>query len=349
MKRQAAAVLVVSIVAWAGLSAVAKLSPRIVELRYAAHPDYDRLVVQIAGDLEVFHQPFRVGEPFVLELNARPKLPDRVIQTSLQRLGRIRIQGAGDGARLLIQARTSRIRSFLLQNPTRLVIDFGAPGNSPFPIPPGTERVLEAVAPPEPVALLDEAIGPVIESETVEAELVEPELAAVEPAPAPTPAPVLEPQVHRPRPRDPLVEPDRQPAEQLAESVPSVGDSPGSRAMEPGAREQSVQIALGGLFLALLGAAAWFALRVWRRMPAEATSAGVVARAILEGPVETITVADLSRGSTDRTGILERRLDDEVRARMQVEERVIQLQEELKIVRDRLHRVSRREGGGSAR
>ena len=44
-------------------------------------------------------------------------------------------------------------------------------------------------------------------------------------------------------------------------------------------------------------------------------------------------------------GIFEKRIGDEVRARMQLEERVIRLQEELKIVTDRLHRVSRRDGG----
>ena len=43
-----------------------------------------------------------------------------------------------------------------------------------------------------------------------------------------------------------------------------------------------------------------------------------------------------------RLDTLEKRLDDEVRARMMLEERLVQLHEELKIIRDRLARRVRR-------
>jgi hypothetical protein len=39
---------------------------------------------------------------------------------------------------------------------------------------------------------------------------------------------------------------------------------------------------------------------------------------------------------------MDRRIDEEVRARMQLEERLAQVQEEIKVMRDRLQRVARR-------
>src|SRR5262249_35745389 len=57
--------------------------------------------------------------------------------------------------------------------------------------------------------------------------------------------------------------------------------------------------------------------------------------------VEAISVEEL-RGAADATTVLEQRLDDEVRARLALEERLAQAGEELKVLRDRLHRVERR-------
>jgi hypothetical protein len=44
-----------------------------------------------------------------------------------------------------------------------------------------------------------------------------------------------------------------------------------------------------------------------------------------------------------RLGILEKRLDEEVRARMQLEERLIHVTEELKVMRDRMRRSELRD------
>jgi hypothetical protein len=48
------------------------------------------------------------------------------------------------------------------------------------------------------------------------------------------------------------------------------------------------------------------------------------------------------RRAADAASVLEQRLDDEVRARVALEERLSQAGEELKVLRDRLHRVERR-------
>ncbi len=46
-------------------------------------------------------------------------------------------------------------------------------------------------------------------------------------------------------------------------------------------------------------------------------------------------------GAADRLEILEKRLDEEVRARAHVEERVALLNEELKVLRDRVNRLAK--------
>jgi hypothetical protein len=58
---------------------------------------------------------------------------------------------------------------------------------------------------------------------------------------------------------------------------------------------------------------------------------------------ETIAPEEIY-GSGNREEILEKRLDEEVRARMLVEERVTHADEEIKILRDRVGRLERRRG-----
>jgi hypothetical protein len=56
---------------------------------------------------------------------------------------------------------------------------------------------------------------------------------------------------------------------------------------------------------------------------------------------ETITPDEVLRAS-DRIDLLEKRIDEEVRGRMQVEQRLGQIQEDIKVVRDRINRLVRR-------
>ena len=61
---------------------------------------------------------------------------------------------------------------------------------------------------------------------------------------------------------------------------------------------------------------------------------------------ETITPDEIL-AAADRIDLLDKRIDEEVRARMQLEECVLHANEELKVMRDRLHRASRRTEGDS--
>jgi hypothetical protein len=56
---------------------------------------------------------------------------------------------------------------------------------------------------------------------------------------------------------------------------------------------------------------------------------------------ESITPGEVLNAS-DRLDLLEKRIDEEVRARMQLEHRVVMVQEDLKVVRDRVIRMGKR-------
>jgi hypothetical protein len=59
------------------------------------------------------------------------------------------------------------------------------------------------------------------------------------------------------------------------------------------------------------------------------------------GPPYSISAEEVV-AARDRIDLLEVRLDEEARARLNVEERVSQVQEDIKVIRDRLNRLMRR-------
>ena len=56
---------------------------------------------------------------------------------------------------------------------------------------------------------------------------------------------------------------------------------------------------------------------------------------------ESITPEEVLNAS-DRLDLLEKRIDEEVRSRVQLEDRMVEVQEDLKVVRDRVNRIARR-------
>ena len=147
MGSRPARVIVVAFGLWAGLASMTHAA-RIVDIRVGGHTDYDRLVIEVEGELRAFHQPARSGERFVLELNAEPSEPILVLETTLPRMGRVTIEGVSDGALVSVQPRPRRVRAFLLTRPQRIVIDFSSPDRDPLPIPEGAEPLVEAISPP---------------------------------------------------------------------------------------------------------------------------------------------------------------------------------------------------------
>lgn len=329
------------------LPALPASAAHIVDVRVGGHSEYDRLVIQLDGEFEVFHQPARSGEPFVLELSAVPKRPILVLDTRLPRMGRVKIEGVSDGALVSVQPRQRRVRAFTLAEPPRVVIDFSSAEADPLPIPEGADPVVEAIAPPwapepapEPGA---SATGP----GTPDPPGLEPEpeiVAGAEPSERAEPvAPDVSPEVRpdispeiAPEPAPPEAaaaepEPEAEPTPQVGPALPEPLPEPASGA----ARQVWIAALAGGVALLAIGLV--LVLRSRRAPePAAAVPAAV--------PADTITPDELDRGAEDRLVALESRLDEEVRSRSRVEERLLSLHEDLKVVRDRLHRMSRQRG-----
>ena len=80
------------------------------------------------------------------------------------------------------------------------------------------------------------------------------------------------------------------------------------------------------------------ALVIWWVSRHRARVSGPRTRADLLVPPESISPEEVAT-SSDRVDLLEKRIDQEVRARVTVEERITHMQEDLKVIRDRLNRV----------
>ena len=103
-------------------------------------------------------------------------------------------------------------------------------------------------------------------------------------------------------------------------------------------------VTLSVIILALF-VVAWYRIRSSRRRRVAAQARATALSTRPRAP-ETITPEEIV-GTSDRADILDKRIDEEVRARMHLEERLSQLHEEVKVMRSRLHRIERRGEAGS--
>lgn len=330
---------------------------RIRDIRVGDHDGYERLVIELDGEAEVAWEngPEKGEESFYIA--AAPAKPSRVIVTQLPHVGTISITEMKGGTHVAIEPRVRRVRAYLLNNPPRLVVDFAAPAPESFAAPLGARALQPA-----------RTIGPlVVESEP-------------EPAPAPTPKPKPEP-APEPKPAPPAepVKAEAPPASAPApEPVPVVEASPeltpvapvpapSAKSSKPAKVPKTAKpappattpaaptaafpygIALAALAgLALLIAAAVVLMR--RRAARDDDSFSVFPPEeadVLLAPRSDEISPDEILAAGDHDGLLEKRLDEEVRARLELEQRFAHANEELKVLRDRLHRLERRrEGAG---
>ncbi len=342
------AVIKTAVCMWAfalGATALAQEPARIVDIRVARHADYDRLVLELERPVELRRLPAPTAGTLVLELEARPLLPYQTVHMPYRWMGRVVVKGTAAGARIEVESSTQRVRVFRLSDPTRVVLDFGDPGAEPFLAPPGTEAVPEPAPtpkPPEPEL-----------AEPVEAEVAPPEGAEpVEPEPVATvPVPVPEEGIVAPAP-DPD-DPDPPEAPALAPvPVPEPPAAPETRstreaAPEPAPPQARFSLPPGALIagVALLAVGLALLALLWLRSRAgqqqRAVASADSAPADWPRAAETITLEEIA-GASDQVDILDRRIDQEVRARIHIERRLGEMQEELKVMRDRLQRAKRR-------
>ncbi len=321
--------------------AMADPLPLVRDIRVGSHRDFDRLVVEVEEPVEVVRRRVPGGPWLLLEISARPETPRQVL-LALPRMSDVVIEQLGEFTEIRVGSPAPRARVFLLQDPFRLVIDVADPSSKPFPVPEGATAILEEAAEdlgsgeglPEQARVIrapEPMPGP-------------PELEA-EPAPGGAPevpapegmAPASEPQL--PEPALAQTEPPGGvPA--AAEPVLPAGDaavSPPEPAIGPFADSDTLRIALWSLgALALAAASVWLVVR--RRKPRRAHVAASE-RPLEPRSPESIHPDEIP-AADDRVDLLEKRIDEEVRQRMQVEEHLGQVQEHLKLMRDRLNKLA---------
>lgn len=326
-----------------GAPALAQEPARIVDIRVGRHADYDRLVLELERPVELRRLRAPTAGTLVLELEARPLLSYQSVHTPYRRMGTVVVKETAFGARIEVESSSQRVRVFRLSDPTRVVLDFGDPGAEPFLAPLGTEAVPAPAATPEPpepepAEPVEAELLPPEEAEPVEPQPVVtvplPEEGIVAPAPDPDdpdppeapalgPVPVPEPTA-APEPRS-TVEADPEPAPPRARfSLP------------PGALLAGVAVLAVGLALSAL---LWLRSRAGQQRRAVASADS--APADWPRAAETITLEEIA-GASDQVALLDRRIDQEVRARIHLEQRLGEMQEELKVMRDRLQRAKRR-------
>lgn len=331
--RRGAGALGAALLAVAALPAAAEEPARVVSRRTGAHADFDRVVIELDREVEVLRLPAERGG-VELQIAAEPLRPIDALGAVGSRMGLVELRGGPEGTRVRVPARPRAVRVFRLREPPRVVIDLGAPGVASLDLAPGVEALPEPEpAPPEPsepegeVALSQsEGVPPEPDADAPpgpEVAPTPPDVAPIEPQGAPTP-----PQTARTRPEAAAgasTEPQRQP-----QPPPPGATEPA----EPGAGWLSVLVWVG-VFATVGAMGGWALLR--RRSGAYA----VAEELDLEpGSERSITRAELAY-SADRMDALEKRVDAEARARVQLEERLAQAQEDLKVLRDRLHRAAR--------
>ena len=325
-----------------GAPALAQEPARIVDIRVGRHADYDRLVLELERPVELRRLPAPAAGTLVLELEARPLLPHQTVHTPYRRIGTVVVKGTAAGARIEVESRSQRVRVFRLSDPTRVVLDFGDPGTEPFLAPPGTEAVPEPAPTPEiPEPEL---------AEPVEAEVAPPEGAApVEPEPvASVPVPVPEEGIVAPVPApDPPEAPALAPVPGSKPAVAPETRGTVEAAPKPAPPRARFSLPRGALLAGLAVLAVGLALSalLWLRSragpPRRAAVSVDSAPADWPRAAETITPEEIA-GASDQVDLLGRRIDQEVRARMHLEQRLGEMQEELKVMRDRVQRAKRR-------
>jgi hypothetical protein len=292
-----------------------------VDVRLGTHPDYDRLVIELDAETDVVLEPGD-GVGIALWLDATTETPRRRLESSLPRIASVVLEETPDGLEVRLLAPVGRVRAFALRQPFRVVVDVADAGAQPFVAPAGTLPVPERLPEPEPVS---EPVPVEEPAQVEEPALVEQPAPVEEPAPAEEPEePVLgEGLPDRPAPRASTAEPS------LSESERPLLD------VDFDVDRDTLQVALWVLFALAVAVVVLVTIGRRRRSvrPREPHDEWPDEPRASESirPDEILAAAD-------RVDVLEKRIDQEVRARTHVEERVSELQEDLKVLRDRLNR-----------
>jgi hypothetical protein len=280
---------------------------RVADVRVGQHGKYERIVVELEarGEVAVRWTGDESGAE-IFEIAARPLLARQLLSTGRPRVGEMLLLAAENGAELRLEPQPRRTRAFLLTDPSRLVIDIAAPGEGAFDAPPDVRAILRERAPePELAAVAEPEIAAVAPAESVPAPA---EALAVAESPAPE---LLLPEAEEPAVEDPAIEPAPAPP------------APAPRAASHWLRSRALLVPLlSGVAVLLLAAGGLALASAQRARP----------------PRPSPELPDLGL-TADRLDLLEKRLDEEVRARMELAEQLAQARTELGGMRDLFARL----------
>lgn len=304
----------------------------VIQVRVGQHETFDRVVLELDRDAPLHRIQSDVEGETVLEMQARHEAAGFTLPRGLARLRGVLLQDLPDGTRLKVHGK-GPTRVFRLRDPPRVIVDVGDPGLDPFDPPEGAEPIElpKEEAAEEPLPTLGAASGappPTQPSEPAPSALAVPgaeEPTAVGAAPEELPAEL-------PRIEEPSPEPATQPL-----PMPPPETPPRGRDGLPRRVALDLLIWVVGPLL-VLGVGLYALRRRTRRVLAAAPPVRV--------PQEDISPEEIE-GSPSRLESLEKRVDEEVRARVTLEQRVGQVHEDLKVVRDRVTRILRRLEGAS--
>lgn len=336
------------------VAAAASETRRVRDVRLGAHRDFDRVVIELDARTRVERRADPAGGGLELWLEAQPALAKQRLETA-RRLGRIDLEAGAGGAYLRVQPREGRTRVFVLERPFRVVVDVAPPSATPLAIPEGAEAIplVEAAPPPPPAPAPAPppppapAAAPTPPPPVAEAPAPSPPPAPAPPEKQPEPTPPPAPEPAEPEPALPATKPappappeeTRAPPPKPTRPVPPPAAKAAERPPKPALSAWQRWLGQGlATIAALAGVAAlvvfWIALRRRRAAPPRIHA---MEEAMLREP-DTIRPTEIV-GAADRLEIVEKRLDEEARARAALEERVSSLSEELKVLRDRINRL----------
>jgi hypothetical protein len=341
---------------WAGVLFTALLgvggnaegeTPRINRVRFGYHPTYDRIVVELSHKSAAVYIPTAEKEETLIEITALIGPEMKPIPAGLRRIHTLAMRPIKAGTRIQVIGTGGPVRTFLLNSPPRLIIDLADPAAGPLPMPGDVEVIpfdvggLRAILAPRPPPS-PPAPEPVVERVPLQPEPSPEPALGIEPAPEPEPEP-SEAELSEP---EPTTEPpelgETEPWETRTPETPSglegLPPPPGPVVPipEPSSpapdydRWLAVAVWVGGPLL--LFALGLYLARGRRRLPGPPQDSRTP---------ESITGGEILAAS-DRLDLLEKRIDEEVRSRMNLERRVVEVQQDLKVVRDRVSRIARR-------
>jgi len=282
--------------------------PRIQDLRHSQQDGYDRLVIELSAPCDVLQRPPTPEFDLIVDLAARPSQLRQEIGTGLPRAGTIIIAETPQGARIQSPRRERKLRVFRVADPPRLVIDFADARGVELSEPTGSAAVALL---PEDEPLIG-AVRELGDDRAAEA----PAVPAAEAEAAP-----------------PAVDPE---ASVLLEPPGAVTSAPRLDESLSPSRLGLYTAPLVLLLLGLAAVAAQLSHQTWRRLHAPEYPALQAAARRPREASPAPTRAPASGAPADRTDLLERRHDEEVRARMELEERFVHMQDELRLLRQRL-------------